>query len=43
MLTLVLAGVAAVLAVVVLIQSKASSLLAWGVLALAAIHIVGKL
>jgi hypothetical protein len=42
-IALLLAIVAAVIAVIVLIQSKGSALIAWAVLALAAIHIIGAL
>jgi hypothetical protein len=40
---LLLAIVAAVIAVIVLIQSKGTELIAWAVLALAAIHLIGAL
>lgn len=42
-IAVLLALVAANLAVVAIVQSKGSSLLAWAVLALAAIHLVGLL
>jgi hypothetical protein len=43
MLVLVLALVAAILAIIALIQSRGSALLAWAVLALAAIHLLPQL
>jgi hypothetical protein len=42
-IALILAVVAAVLAIVALIQSRGAELVAWAVLALAAIHIIGAL
>lgn len=42
-IAIVLALVAALLAGISLVQSKGSSLLAWAVLALAAIHLMGLL
>jgi len=40
MLTLVLALLAAIIAVIVLIQSRGTALIAWAVLALALIHLL---
>ena len=43
MITLVLALVAAILAVIALIQSRGTALLGWAVLCLAALHILSAL
>jgi hypothetical protein len=41
--TLVLAILAALIAAIVLVQSRGASLVAWAVLALAGIHLMGAL
>lgn len=43
MISLVLALVAAIIAVITLIQSRGTALLGWAVLCLAAIHILAQL